>query len=80
MLPVYGLGINMREGDVLVANVHLYHCNSPIWTTKEDDAYNETLPEKFKIDKNVGTLGLDKKYARISFVCYLRENLINCDT
>ena len=78
MLPAYGLGINMREGDVLVANVHLYHCNSPIWTTKEDDEYNETLPEKFKIDKNVGTLGLDKKYARISFVCYLRENLIHC--
>ena len=78
MLPAYGLGINMREGDVLVANVHEFHCNSPIWTTKEDDAYNETLPEKFKIDKNVGTLGLDKKYARISFVCYLRENLIHC--
>ena len=69
----------MREGDVLVADVHQYHCNSEIWTTPEDDAYNETLPERFKIDTEVGTLGLDKKYSRISFVCYLRDNLKYCE-
>jgi len=80
MMPAYGIGINMREGDVLVANVHEYHCNSEIWTTPEDDVYNESLPERFKIDKEVGTLGLDKKYSRISFVCYLRENLAKCGT
>jgi len=78
MMPAYGIGINMREGDVLVADVHQFHCNSEIWTTEEDDQYNDSLPERFKIDKNVGTLGLDKKYSRISFVCYLRSNLVDC--
>ena len=80
MLPAFGIGINLRQGDVLVADVHEYHCNSPIWTTKSDDAYNETLPEKFKIDRTVGTIGLDQRYSRISFVCYLREKLAECDT
>ena len=80
MLPAFGIGINLRQGDVLVADVHEYHCNSPIWTTKSDDAYNETLPEKFKIDRTVGTIGLDQRYSRISFVCYLHEKLAECDT
>jgi len=80
VLPAFGIGINIRQGDVLVANVHEYHANTPIWTTKEDDEYNDALPERFKIDKTVGTLGLDQKYSRISFVCYLREKLAECDT
>jgi len=79
MLPAYGIGINIREGDVLVADVHQYHSNSEIWTTDSDDVYNESLPERFKIDTQVGTLGLDKKYSRISFVCYLRDNLKYCE-
>jgi len=78
VLPAFGIGINIRQGDVLVANVHEYHANTPIWTTKEDDEYNDALPERFKIDKNVGTLGLDQKYSRISFVCYLRSKLTEC--
>ncbi len=79
MIPAYGLGIDLRQDDILVANVHEYHCNSQIWTTKEQDEYNASLPRVFKKDKTVGTLGLDKDYARISMVSYLREKLIDCD-
>ena len=69
----------MRHGDVLVADVHQYHCNSEIWTTPEQDKYNDSLPTVFKDNPEVGTIGLDKKYTRISFVCYLREKLVQCN-
>ncbi len=29
--------------------------------------------------KLIGTEGIDKKYTRLTFVCYLRTKLINCD-
>ena len=80
MIPAYGIGINLRQNDVLVANVHEYHCNDELWTTKEQDEYNASIPLEFKIDKTVGTIGLDLPYSRISFVSYLREKLIHCDT
>jgi hypothetical protein len=80
MIPAYGIGINLRENDVLVANVHEYHCNSEIWTTPEQDTHNKSLPVEFKKDTTVGTIGLDLDYSRISFVSYLREKLIDCDT
>ncbi len=80
MIPAYGIGINLRQNDVLVANVHEYHCNSELWTTEEQDVYNILLPVEFKKDTTVGTIGLDLDYSRISFVSYLREKLIDCDT
>ncbi len=78
MIPAYGIGIDLREGDILVAKVSEHHCNSEIWTTPEQDEYNASLPRIFKIDNQVGTLGLDKDYSRISFVSYLRAKIINC--
>jgi len=78
MMPKYGIGIDMRHGDVLVADVHQYHCNSEMWTTLEQDEYNSSLKDIFKDNVEVGTDGLDKKYTRLSFVCYLREKLVEC--
>ena len=78
MLPKYGIGIDIRHGDVLVCDVHQYHANSEIWTTQEQDKYNNSLPMVFKDNPEVGTIGLDQKYTRLSFVCYLREKLVQC--
>ncbi len=74
----YGIGINLRQDDVLVANVHNFHSNTEIWTTPEDDAYNDTLPVVFKGNPEVGTVGAYEKWSRITFVSYLREKLISC--
>ena len=30
-------------------------------------------------NKETGTQGVDKKYSRLSFVCYLREKLVDCN-
>ena len=79
MIPAYGLGIDLRQGDVLCAKVSEYHCNTEIWTTPEQETFNNEMPLHFKLDTEVGTLGLDKRYSRVSFVSYLREKLINCD-
>jgi hypothetical protein len=79
MIPAYGLGIDLREGDVLCAKVSEYHANTEIWTTPEQETFNNEMSLRFKLDTQVGTLGLDKRYTRISFVSYLREKLINCD-
>ena len=78
MIPGYGIGIDLREGDVLIADVHNYHSNTEIWTTKEQDQYNSTLDKVFKANPEVGTVGAYEDYARISFVSYLREKLIDC--
>ena len=78
MIPRYGLGINLREGDLLIADVHNWHCNSEIFTTKEDDIYNNNMASDFN-HLNKELYG-EEKYSRISFVCYLREKLIECDT
>ena len=79
MFPKYGIGINMRQGDLLIANVHNYHCNTELWTTKKQDEYNKfNTPSFKKVNKEIGVLGSDKDYTRMSFVCYLREKLIDC--
>ena len=50
-----------------------------IYETEEDHKYNLTLPIDYKENPDVGTEGLYKPYTRLSFVCYLRENIIKCD-
>jgi hypothetical protein len=73
----YGIGINLRQDDILVADVHQFHSNTEIWTTPEDDAYNDTLYPVFKLnDQHVASH--NEKYSRITFVSYLREKLIHC--
>ena len=48
--PRYDVGVNLRNRDVVIMNVHEMHCNTPI--TGEGE--------------------------RLSFVCYLRQNMAKC--
>jgi len=78
MIPAYGIGVDIRQDDILIADVHEYHANTEIWTTPEQDERNDKLPKIFKANAEVGTVGIYEDYARISFVSYLRSKLINC--
>ena len=78
VFPQFGVGVDVRHGDFLAMDVHQWHSNSEIYETEEDKKYNESLPKAFKDNPEVGTAGLDKKYTRLTFVCYLREKLANC--
>jgi len=74
------VGFDLRQGDFVCIDVHQYHCNTPLYETEEDKAYNDTLPDMYPRDNpEVGTAGIGKKYNRLSFVCYLREKLADCD-
>ena len=78
MMPGYGIGIDLRQGDIIVADVHEYHCNTEIWTTESQDQHNATLNLKRDEGDGVGTIGANKPYSRISLVLYLREKMIEC--
>ena len=79
VLPKFKVAIDMRHGDLLVADVHQYHGNTELYETEEDKDYNDRNPqETFNDNLEVGVLGLNNRFSRISFVCYLREDIINC--
>ena len=78
VFPQYKIGFNVRTGDYLAMNVHEFHCNTEMSETTEQKKYNASLPKIHYDDVSTGTLGGDKNYTRISFVCYLREKLISC--
>ena len=40
-MPKYKIAIDMRHGDLLVANVHEYHGNTELYETDEDKQYND---------------------------------------
>ena len=78
-MPKYKIAIDMRHGDLLVANVHEYHGNTELYETEEDKIYNDENPQQtFKDNLEVGVLGLNNRFSRLSFVCYLREDILNC--
>ena len=79
VFPQFGIGINVRCGDFLAMDVHKYHANTEIYETDEDKEYNLTIPKDYNDNPDVGTKGIYTNYTRLSFVCYLREKLINCD-
>ena len=76
--PQFGVAVDARSGDFLAMDVHQWHSNTPIYETDEDKKLNDTLDWAFKDNPAVGTVGLDKKYTRLTFVCYLREKIIDC--
>ena len=79
VLPKYKVAIDMRHGDLLVADVHQYHGNTELYETEADKKYNDLNPQKtYQDNLEVGVLGLNNRFSRISFVCYLREDIINC--
>jgi hypothetical protein len=79
LFPQYGIGINVRTGDFLAMDVHQWHCNTELYETAEQAKYNKGLPDIYKDNPTIGTMGSNKGYTRISFVCYLREKLRNCE-
>jgi hypothetical protein len=78
LFPQYGVGIDLRTGDFVAMDVHEWHCNSKLYETNEDKEFNKNLENVFKHDPNTGTMGTNDKYSRVSFVCYLREKIIDC--
>tara|TARA_R110001592_G_scaffold362310_1_gene675722 strand:+ start:2887 stop:4494 length:1608 start_codon:yes stop_codon:yes gene_type:complete len=79
VLPKYDIAIDMRHGDYLLCDVHQYHGNTELYETEEDKEYNDKYPqETYKDNLEVGVLGLNNRFTRLSFVCYLREDLIKC--
>mgnify|MGYP005630780217 FL=1 len=78
MFPQFGIAVDVRNNDYLAMDVHQWHSNTEIYETDEDKKYNESIPKAYKDNIEVGTIGIDKLYTRLTFVCYLRENLINC--
>lgn len=79
LFPRFGIGFNVRTGDFLAMDVHEWHCNTAMYETAEDEKFNKTLPRIHFDDPSTGTLGGEKPFTRISFVCYLREKLKNCN-
>jgi hypothetical protein len=79
MLPRFRVGFDVRTGDFLAMDVHEWHTNSKLYETEEDKKYNETIPDIRTRDPETGVVGADKKFQRLTFVCYFREKLANCD-
>lgn len=78
MFPRYKVGFDLRTGDFIAMDVHEWHCNTEMTESKEDAEKNKKLGRIHMDDLTTGTLGSEKRFTRISFVCYLREKLVNC--
>ena len=79
LFPQYGIGIDLRAGDFVAMDVHEWHCNAPMTETAEDAAFNKGLDPVYT-KSEVGAQGEDERWTRISFVCYVREKLADCNT
>jgi hypothetical protein len=80
LFPQYRAGFNVRTGDFLAMDVHKWHCNTELYETEEDKKKNKGLARIHKEDMETGTMGSEKPFTRISFVCYLRDKLRKCNT
>jgi len=80
VLPQYRIAVDMRHGDYLLCDVHQYHANTEMFETDEDKVYNDLHPSSFSDNLEVGVLGLNNRFTRLSYVFYLREDIINCKT
>jgi hypothetical protein len=78
IFPRYKIGFNVRTGDFLAMDVHEWHCNTEMYESPEDKKYNKALPKIHHDAIETGTMGGEKPFTRISFVCYLREKLRGC--
>jgi len=78
IFPQFGVAVDVRNGDFLAMDVHQWHSNTSIYETAEDKVFNEKMDPAFKDNPEVGTVGIYNKYTRLTFVCYLREKIINC--
>ena len=79
ILPRYRIGFDVRSGDFLAMDVHEWHTNTPMYETQEDKEFNKKLPKIQTRDPESGVVGSDLKFQRLTFVCYFREKIANCD-
>jgi hypothetical protein len=79
IFPRFGVAFNLRTGDFLAMDVHEWHGNSKMYETPEDAAYNRRLPDIRSRDAETGVIGSQELYQRLSFVCYFREKISECD-
>jgi Oxygenase domain of the 2OGFeDO superfamily len=79
LFPQYRIGFNIRTGDFLAMDVHQWHCNTELYETPEDKNANAALSRIHRDKIETGTLGVENPYSRLSFVCYLREKIGDCD-
>ena len=79
LFPRFGVGFNVRTGDFLAMDVHEWHCNTELFESASDKEFNKALPKIHHDDVKTGTMGGEKPFTRISFVCYLREKLRGCN-
>ncbi len=80
IFPRYRIGFNVRTGDFLAMDVHEWHCNTELYESEADKKVNKALPKIHNDAVETGTMGGEKPFTRISFVCYLREKLRGCKT
>ena len=78
IFPRYRVGFNVRTGDFLAMDVHEWHCNTEMTESASDKAFNKAMPAIHNNSLSTGTMGGEKPFTRISFVCYLREKLRGC--
>lgn len=78
LFPRFGVGFNVRTGDFLAMDVHEFHCNTELYESPEDKEFNKKLPRIHHDNEKTGTMGGEKPFTRISFVCYLREKMRGC--
>lgn len=76
LFPQYKVAFDVRTGDFLAMDVHQWHCNSDIKETEEQKIANDKLPKIYRPSQRV--LNANASYTRLSFVCYLREKIVNC--
>jgi hypothetical protein len=79
IFPRYKIGFNVRTGDFLAMDVHEWHCNTEMYETDAQKKLNKALPKIHNDSVETGTMGGEKPFTRISFVCYLREKLRGCN-
>jgi len=79
LFPQFHIGFNVRTGDFLAMDVHEWHTNTEMYELPSDKSFNKNLPRIHKDDLETGTLGAEKPYTRVSFVCYLRDKLRSCN-
>ena len=78
LFPQFGVGFDLRSGDFIAMDVHEWHCNAPMFETQEDKAFNKTLEPIKYFKTKTGAMGSADPFSRISFVCYVREDLKDC--
>jgi hypothetical protein len=79
MFPRFRVGFDVRTGDFVAMDVHEWHTNSKLYETQEDKEYNKKLPDVRTRDPETGVVGSDHRFQRLTFVCYFREKLQECD-